>query len=104
MTRKEKKELIGRLHQAITKMHREMDSINKSLWANPGCPLYAKIFELQDVAVSSTALLIGDKAHWLDWFAFENDWGKKEYEAGRTGKLKKIKTVDDLLDLIDGDA
>ena len=38
--------------------------------------------------------------HWIDWFIYENDMGKKGHEAGFDGVLKSIKTVEQLVELI----
>lgn len=40
---------------------------------------------------------IGDRHKWLEWFIWENDWGKKEYEARFEGQERPIKTFEDLL-------
>ena len=42
---------------------------------------------------------------WISWYVYENDWGKKEYEAGINNekvkvKNKKIKNTSQLYDLI----
>jgi hypothetical protein len=42
---------------------------------------------------------------WIPWFVYENDWGKKAFEAGIANgktkvKSKKIKTTSQLYDLI----
>ena len=44
---------------------------------------------------------IGDDSNWLDWFIFENDCGEKAMEAGYDKNLKPIKTIDDLIELIE---
>ena len=42
----------------------------------------------------------GDRGSWIQWFIFENDWGRREYEAGFKGNMLPIKTTEDLYDLI----
>lgn len=42
----------------------------------------------------------GDKADWIGWFVFENDYGEKGLEAGNKGKEKPVRTAKDLLKLI----
>ena len=46
--------------------------------------------------------LLGDDTDdtWLDWYCYENDMGKKGYDAGFDGEVKPIKTLEDLADLI----
>lgn len=38
---------------------------------------------------------------WLEWFIYENDCGERGHEAGYDGNMKQIRTVDDLLDLME---
>jgi hypothetical protein len=46
--------------------------------------------------------LLGDELDWLTWYAYDNKMGKGDHPAGYDKKLKKIKTLDDLLLLIEG--
>jgi len=45
--------------------------------------------------------LLGDELDWLTWYAEENKMGKAKHPAGYDKKLKKINTLEDLLDLIE---
>jgi hypothetical protein len=56
--------------------------------------LYNQI-EILKIAVENTS---GD--NWIDWYIYENDWGKKEFTAGYDKDIKPIKTYSDLYDLI----
>lgn len=38
---------------------------------------------------------------WLDWFIYENGCGERGHEAGYDGNMNPIRTVDDLLDLME---
>ena len=40
------------------------------------------------------------KCDWIGWFVYENDFGKKGYEAGYDGNMKPIKTISNLWDLL----
>jgi hypothetical protein len=48
--------------------------------------------------------LLGDELDWLTWYAYDNKMGKSALPAGNghSVKLKKIKTLEDLLWLIEG--
>jgi hypothetical protein len=46
-------------------------------------------------------MAIGDASGWLAWYWLENDMGNKGMEAGYNGNLKKIRFVDELLELIE---
>jgi hypothetical protein len=43
---------------------------------------------------------MGSQSGWIDWFIYENNWGKKKYEAGFKDRLKPIETIIDLYNLI----
>ena len=101
MTRQQKLHLIDDLIAAHDAVHAQLDALRGSINPDPGCPLYNSIFELLNVAIVSTSAATGDNGEWIDWFINENDCGRKAYEAGYEGRLRPIRTVEDLLDLIE---
>jgi len=56
---------------------------------------------LEEAYVKLVAKLAGDTGRWIDWYIYENDFGRKKYEAGYDGNLKPIKSTRDLLNLIE---
>jgi hypothetical protein len=48
--------------------------------------------------------LLGDELDWLTWYAYDNAMGKNGLSAGygHAPRLKKIKTLEDLLWVIEG--
>ena len=104
LTRKQKAQLIDTLIAAHDAAHAQMDALKLALDPNPGCPLYTAVFELIDVAILAASSAIGDSAgEWLDWFVHDNDCGRKAHEAGYDNRLRPIRTVEDLLDLIEAE-
>ena len=104
LTRKQKAQLIDTLIAAHDAVHAQMDALKLAIDPNPGCPLYTAVFELLNVAIMATAEAIGGSAgEWLDWFVHDNDCGRKAYEAGYDNRLRPIRTVEDLLDLIEAE-
>ena len=102
LTRKQKAQLIDTLIAAHDAAHEQIDALKLTLDPNPGCSLYTAVFELIDVAILAAASAIGDSAgEWLDWFVHDNDCGRKAHEAGYDNRLRPIRTVEDLLDLIE---
>ena len=102
LTRKQKIHLLDDLIAAHDAVHAQLDELKHTLDPYPDCPLYNAIFGLLNVAIMATAEAIGGSAgEWLDWFVHDNDCGRKAYEAGYEGRLKPIRTVEDLLDLIE---
>lgn len=44
---------------------------------------------------------VGDDSDWLNWYQFENGMGKKCLSAGYDDDMREIKTLEDLLWLIE---
>lgn len=44
---------------------------------------------------------VGDKSEWIDWFVFENDFGKGGMVAGKEGDMQLVDTVEKLYNLIE---
>lgn len=55
---------------------------------------------LFDKYVQNIAKMFGDESNWIDWYIYENEYGKRKLEAGEKGNLKPIKNVKDLYKLI----
>ena len=103
LTRQQKIHLLDDLCAAIDAQAAQMDALHPILSPDPGCPWYDAAFGLINVAIKATAEAIGDKHEWLEWFVLENDCGRKGHEAGYEKRLKPIRTVDDLLDLLEAE-
>ena len=64
--------------------------------------------ELNDLLWELVANLIAftqekyDAKDWIDWYIYENDFGKNKYEAGTKTTTKKITKIKDLWELIKG--
>jgi len=82
----------------IKAFNSELDSLNDHLNAiAPGA--VCKIgFSFLDSYTRLLSESVGDGDDWVSWFMWENGFGKKRFEAGFN--RKKIKTVDDLWNLI----
>lgn len=59
---------------------------------------FTNVFE--DSYIHLIELAMNDKTGWIDWFIYENDFGKKEMTAGYDTVVKPIKNNDDLYDLM----
>lgn len=60
---------------------------------------FINVFE--DDYIHLIELAMNDKSGWIDWFIYENDFGKKEMTAGYDDTVvKPIKNNDDLYDLM----
>jgi hypothetical protein len=67
----------------------------------PEGPVTTALWITQDALTKATAELVGDHAEWLNWFAADNELGAKGMEAGPDGQLRSIKTLEDLLWVIE---
>jgi hypothetical protein len=86
-------------HQAMVAM---LDKLYDITQANPGSPLLAEIYGLMDSHTKAVARIVGDTAGWLDWFAYECDFGRRPHEAALKGeKLTTIRTIKQLARLIE---
>lgn len=98
-----KKETIEKFIEFYKEREMLLDKIQELFGFGDGCVFYDTIFQLEDFALKIAADNIGDKSEWLDWFVYENDCGEKGHTAGYDGNTKPIKTIDDLLELIEED-
>lgn len=80
-----------------------LNELIEPLMLSPESPLYSTIWALQGALTRAVAKNVGDAFRWLDWFASENNMGKRAMEAcPGTGKpTRKIKTLKDLAWLIE---
>ena len=81
-------ELIQRMNVAFDGLNEHLQVVDTDVYNSSWLVAEALIDEL-------------DVAGWMSWFILENDYGASALEAGYGGNLKPIKTVDDLLWLMD---
>ena len=68
---------------------------------HPEGPITTALWTTQNALTKAVAQLVGDSAEWLSWYAEENGMGTKAMDAGPLGKERPIKTIDDLLWVIE---
>lgn len=80
-------------HDQVLEKYQELLGFTKSLLINH---LFST-FSLYEKAVEE--LIVGTSVgEWLAWYRYDNDMGKKGYEATlKNGETRKIKNLDDLL-------
>lgn len=61
-------------------------------------------YNVEGYLVDALVILIDDKEGWLEWFVYENDFGRKALKAGPENDMKPIKTLNDLKVLIELEA
>ena len=97
-------EIKAHLYDWATERER-IDSILKPFEALSGTLADAPLVDAMDLVFSAytrtLAELLGDDPGHLDWFWIENDMGKAELDAGYDDDIRPIKSLDDLVWLIE---
>lgn len=101
MTRYEKMLAIQDWMFAIENAESLIAPVREVLIIAPESPINEALDIVIDALTKTTSKLIGDHMAWLDWYADENDFGRNGLKAGLKGLEKPIKSLNDLMDLID---
>ena len=78
----------------------KVQDISYKLFGRNESPLFEASWNMFDSYTDALSQLIGDKEKWLAWWAYDTNFGEKQSKAGKKGKEKKIKTLNDLIKLI----
>ena len=98
-----KKEAVEKFIKIYKQKELLIDKLQELFGFTDSVMLYDTLFAMEGFSIELVEELVGDKAKWIEWFVYENDCGEKEWPAGHRDNLKKIKTVDDLLELIENE-
>jgi hypothetical protein len=101
MNKIEKLERLTEWADEIQKADAVIDPISEVLGLSVECPIHQAVWALQAAYTKSVSELVGDQEAWLDWYANENKFGEKGYEAGLKGNTRQIKSLEDLLWVIE---
>ena len=63
--------------------------------------LYDGCYGLVDSCIEFISLMLDDTHEWLNWYIYDNECGKRGFEAGYYSDVKKISSLDDLFMLIE---
>jgi len=110
VNREEKVELVKECIESRDSLFNSFGELEKLVGTfSESSPLWNSMCSMDNALQKSVSLNIGDVEMlngmtWLNWFIYDNDCGKKGYTASvNAGKERSIKTIEDLLDLIDED-
>jgi len=98
-----KKETIEKFIKIYKQRELLIDKLQELFGFTDSVMLYDTLFAMEGFSIELVEEIVDDKDKWIEWFVYENDCGEKELEAGPRDNLKKIKTVDDLLELIENE-
>ena len=103
MTRPEKLALLTKLVEAHDKLTAAQEPLHK-LGVSPDSPCIEVPWLVLDGWCRDVSRQLEDlppNHSWISWFIHENDCGREGFAAGPTGKTREIRTVEDLLWLIE---
>lgn len=101
MTRQEKLALLDEWKRKCQALDVQHTTLIKTLHVEVGSPLLEAGYDVVNAYTRAMSALIGDTAEWLEWFAMENHYGRNGHEAGFEGRMRPIRTLGNLLDLIE---
>lgn len=104
MTKTEKLALLKKWQEQIQHSESMLDRVREQIGLDFDGPMNVSVCELQMAYTKAVAMLVGDRAEWLDWYWLENAMGAKAHPAGPKGKMRPIKALAHLLWLIEVDA
>lgn len=89
--------ILTRWQKAIEEADANFDPVVEILGLIPESPLIEAFWCTQSVLTDTTSDLLNDGNGWLVWFWLENDMGRKGLEAGTEAEKRPIRTLDDLI-------
>jgi len=104
MTREQKLLHIQAWHAAMTKADETIQPVIDALALCGEDPITNTVWQLQTDLTRAYAEILNDGFESLAWYAGDNDMGRKGMEARVAGEMRPIRTVDDLLWLIEATA
>ena len=104
MTTGQKRAHIQAWHDAMTKADETIQPVIDALALCGEDPITNTVWQLQSDLTRAYASLLDDAFESLAWYAGENDMGRNGMQAGAAGETPPIRTVEDLLWLIELEA
>lgn len=104
MTREQKLAHIHAWHDAMTRADDAIQPVIDALKLCGEDPITNTVWQLQTDLTRAYAEILNDGLESLAWYSAENDMGRKGMKAGAAGETRPIRTVDDLLWLIEATA
>lgn len=99
MTKKEVLVLLKEWERSYKELCKQFDKLHEVFPFNEA-PLEDSVFVTFDNYTKVLSKLVGDKAEWLDWYCFENNFGEKKMKVKTGDKEKAIKNFNDLIEVL----
>jgi hypothetical protein len=104
MNREKRIWIISKLVAQHKALDSHFDILSKTLGSQVGSPFFDCMYKAMDSYLESVSEWLGDDFGWINWFIHENDYGKRAYAAKPSkGRKRKIRTVENLVDIIEAD-
>jgi len=102
MTKKEIKENLQKCIDSYKKTEEVFNGLEKYIGSTVESPLFDVIYATFETYVDVLEKLIGDDFNWVSWYIWDNSCGYQELAAKASNwkRLRKIKTVNDLTNII----
>lgn len=103
MSKARRREVLKHWRAECMAWDRYREAVTTGLGLEPEGMLFEHLCRMQDQYTRAIAELVGDQDGWLNWYAQENDYGRKGYEARAraSDKLRPIRSVAQLARLIE---
>ena len=102
MAKEQKLAALTRWQQSMEKADSTINPVIDLLQLHPESPVCETVWRLQSALTAATADLVGgDPLDWLGWYAMENEFGRNGLKAGEAADMREIKTLEDLLWLLE---
>jgi len=77
------------------------EKLDEALGCTADSPLFKAVWECFEDHTKVVAQLVGDREGWIEWYVRENECGAKGMAAGYDGVVMPVKTLSDLVRLIE---
>lgn len=97
MNNTEKLHLLAEWQARIQTADSLIEPITDALGLSTESSIHTAVWSLQRAYTKAVAQLVGDHAEWLDWYDRENCFGAKGMDAGPKDATRPIRTLEDLI-------
>ena len=92
-------EMLNELHEIDQENSKIIDEFY-ALGIDCECAMFKRLFKTFQFALDQTALILHDNYQWLEWFIYENDWGKNKHVVEIDNQKFVISTFEDLINIL----
>jgi len=98
MNKPEILELLNEFYELYIELNNQINKLGELFGSIDDGTLTDSIFKLQDFVIEVISKKTGIELEWLDWFIFENNWGKNELVCSINKKDYIINSIEKFID------